>query len=467
VLLSVAAAGRPTLIALGPAVVLAALAWRWPDSIAGLLTCAALAIRPSLDTFSERRLGLGPLTLQPAAVFGAVVLLVGLVLALRRMHEGRRIWPDREVRAAHGWLAAAIAILVLSGVRLFDGLGLAEGTREATRVASIVMVFLLVWWWLEGRPARRATAWLFLVVGLIPPILVALWQRATDHGFWEPGSGLRIQGTFSHPNSFAQYLVPFVFLAIAGIPAARLRDKIWRLGAALGLVVLIMLTYSRTAILILATGLAALVVMHLAWRVRRSLAPIVAVLVFAAAGWLVVGEQVRERFASVSLRRAVEEARVGRSENSFGWRLLNWRGLVLRGLEHPIAGHGAGMTTRLNPLVSTENGVPFNAHNDFVRFFFEGGVLGLACYILYGLLLCRWAVRRARDSEPEAAAIAATLLSMFFLTGGMTELSLHTANQYVLYALLALANAAPPPRSARPTPPTAAAPGWRPPATVR
>ncbi|HXM39266.1 MAG TPA: O-antigen ligase family protein [Gemmatimonadales bacterium] len=441
VLLSAAAAAQPPLAALGPAIVLAALAWRWPDTVLGVVAFVVLALRPSLDIFSERRAGLGPLAWQPAALCGAVVLFAGAVLAVRRRRDGKRIWPDAEVLAAHRWLALALAILVFSGARLYGSMGLAEGVRELGRVASIVAAFLSVWWWLEGRPDRARRGWLFLVLGLIPPLAAAGWQLITGRGFWEPGSGLRIQGTFSHPNSFAQYLAPFVVFAIVGIPGARFPGKVWRIAAALGLSLLIVLTYSRTTILVLATSLVALVLMQLWWRGRRSAGPVLAVLLVAAVGWLAIGGQIRQRFADLSFSGAVENARVGRSENSFGWRLLNWRGLVLRGMDHPFTGHGAGMTTHLNPLVNENNGIPFNAHNDFVRFFFEGGVFGLACYILYGLLLCRWAVRWGRMLGGESAAIAATLVAMIFLTAGMTELSLQTANLYTLYGMLALADA--------------------------
>ena len=66
------------------------------------------------------------------------------------------------------------------------------------------------------------------------------------------------------------------------------------------------------------------------------------------------------------------------------------------GMEHPVTGHGTGMTTVLNPLVNRANGVPYNAHNDFVRFFFETGLLGSLCYAIYAIMLCRWVLRRAR-----------------------------------------------------------------------
>ncbi len=151
----------------------------------------------------------------------------------------------------------------------------------------------------------------------------------------------------------------------------------------------------------------------------------------------------RERFANLSFGRAAWDAAVtGQSENSFTWRLINWGVLTQMGMQHPLLGHGAGMTTVLNPLVSPVNDLPFNAHDDFVRFFFETGVLGLACYGIYGVLLCRWAIGLTRRGPKTAAAkgygVAAALLSLMFLSLGTTELSLNTAILYELYGMLAV-----------------------------
>ncbi len=435
--LSVAAAARPSLAFGAVGAVLLAAAWRWPAAALQVGALASLIVRPSLDMFSERRLGAGPFTGEPAVVFGSGMLLLGIVLLFRRGREGLRAWPDRSLFRAHVWLAATYGVLFLAGWRLYGAVGLGAGIQELARIGSIVSAFFILWWWLEGDPARTKKAWLALSIGAIPPIVVALWQLRTGTGFLEPGDIVRIQGTFSHPNSMGQFLATLVLIVVAGVPRSRGRDRLWRLAVAVGLSLLVALTYSRTAILVLATGLIALLLLQVRLGKRAVLRSVAVVAVFALLGWIVAGGFVRQRFSDVSFgSAAVQGALAGASENSFTWRLINWAGLIRLGLAHPVMGHGAGMTTQLNPVVNENSGVPFNAHDDFVRFFFEGGLLGLFCYVVYGALLCRWAVRR-----PAAAGlgVGAALLAMFFLTAGTTELSLHTANQYTLYALLALA----------------------------
>jgi O-antigen ligase len=430
---------------LGAAFVLLGLAAaRFPRAALLGAGVATFALRPLLDIFSERRLGLGPLSTDPAVFLGIGVLTVALVVGARRVASGQRLFPDATALRAHVWLFVAYGLMVFSGWRLFGIAGLGEGIREAVRITSIVAAFLALWWWKETDPRFYSRGWTFLALGTTGAIAVAVWQLVTGAGFYEPDGLHRIQGTFSHPNSFGQYLAPLVLVAVSAVLMMRGAARLAAIAVAVTLAALLVLTFARTAILVLVVGLVGLLVAHARGSGTRTMASmILAGIVLGIVVWSGFGEAIRARFEGVSVGGgAWQDALVGQSENSFQWRLINWSGLVLLGLQHPLLGHGAGMTTQLNPLVNSDNGIPFNAHNDFVRFFFEGGVVGLLLYIAYGFVLCRWMFRLAREGSAArrgaALAVAVAFASMFFLTAGTTELSLHTANQYELYGLLVL-----------------------------
>ncbi len=415
-----------------------------------------LVVRPCVDVFSERRLGLGPFAPNPSVVLGLVVLGIAGVHAVRRARAGLSWWPERGVWRAHLFLFAAYGIALVSGTRLYGVGGFMQGIREVVRVGSIVAAFFVVLWWVGADRARYRRGWAYLLVGLIVPIGVALWQLVTGTGFLETDGLNRLQGTFSHPNSFGLYLVPFVLITLGTAVRTSGVQRLFAFLGAAALTWLILLTYSRTALLVLAMGLLALPALHARHIGLRALGRSLAVvLVLVAVGWLLAGNLVRERFADLSLgRSALDAAQSGASENSYTWRLINWTVLIDLGLEHPVTGHGAGMTTVLNPIVNMDNGVPYNAHNDLVRFFFESGLLGLLCYLVYALLLCRWAVHWARAAAPEfsatALAIAATWLAFLLLSLGNTELSLNTAILYTMYGMLALVVGASAPAAASP-----------------
>jgi O-antigen ligase len=437
--LAAAAAIWPRAAALSGLALLGAIVWHHPRAAQHAISFAALAVRPSLDQFSERQLGLGPFALQPAAIFGGLVLVAGVVLALRRSRDGLRLWPDRGLLWTHGWLAAAYGIMTIAGVWWYGSQGAGQAVREVLRVASIVAAFLVMYWWLDEDPRAVQRAWLYLGLGAVLPILVALEQFVTGTGFIEPDGTVRLQGTFSHPNSFGQYLIPFVCALVVG--SGR---RVTRMSLAVALSVVVALTYSRTAILALAAALAIALVLETRLEAGRATRLIAVVMVVGGAIWLLAGELITRRFTGIAFDSAsIQDALAGQSENSFQWRVINWSGLILLGLNHPWMGHGAGMTTVLNPIVNEDTGVPFNAHDDYVRFFFEGGVTALVCYLVFQALLIAWLVRRSRvvagPQRSAAIALGGALCGMTFLTAGTTELSLHTANQYVLYGVLAIA----------------------------
>jgi hypothetical protein len=242
-------------------------------------------------------------------------------------------------------------------------------------------------------------------------------------------------------------LVPFILFAVAGIGAASATGRVTRLAAAAAITVVLALTYSRTAALVLVTGLVVLPFLQARLLGARAvLRGLIVIVTFAAVGWFIAGDLVRERFSGLRLgEEAIEAARTGAIETSLEWRLVNWGGLVTLGMTHPLTGHGLGMTTKLNPLMDYKTGLPFTAHDDFVRMFFEAGAIGLFLYVLYGALLCFWALGKARSAQPEysptALAVAAALIAMFFLTAGTAELGTQTAVQYELYGMLALMTA--------------------------
>lgn len=420
------------------------LIWTWPNVALEIGVVLALTVRPWVDVFSERRAGLGAFVPNPAVLLGLLVLGIAATYAVRRVRVGAPLWPDRRLYVAHLFLFAAYGVALASGARLYGGAGFVQGTREVIRVASVLACFFLVFWWVEADSARYRRGWAYLLVGLAGAVSVALWQLATSTGFLQTVGLNRLQGTFSHPNSFGQYLIPFILFSLGAAVSTNGGRRVLLLLGATGLTWLTLLTYSRTVLLVLVVGLVTLPLLHARQLGVRALVRSLAVaLMLGAVGWLLAGDVIRERFANLSLGRdALSAALSGSSENSFEWRLINWSVLIGIGLEHPIAGHGAGMTSVLNPIVDVDSGVPYNAHNDFVRFFFEGGLLGLLGYLAYAMLLCWWAVWRARAAGPGLApgayAIAAGWVSMLLLSAGNTELSLHTANLYALYGMLAL-----------------------------
>jgi len=200
----------PQLAGLVLLVALAGAAWRWPNATLNVATFVVLTVRPTLDIFSERRLGLGPLATSPAVILGLAVLWTAVILGIRRGRDRQPLWPDRHLRLAHLLLLLAYGLAIVSGYLHYGSAAFGTGLREALRMASVIAGFLIVLWWAGGAVGRYRKGWAYIAAGAVVPVSLALWQLVTVSGNLETEGINRLQGTFSHPHTLGPYVVPFI-----------------------------------------------------------------------------------------------------------------------------------------------------------------------------------------------------------------------------------------------------------------
>jgi O-antigen ligase len=419
------------------------LAFAFPKALTVVGAIAASVIRPSLDLFASVSLPGG----NPASVFGGIMLIWGVVVGMARVYRGLPLWPNRRFAIPQLLLIALHVVIFIGGLE-FSGMGeFAVGARELARFSSITAAgFLAVWWQDDSHDSGWHSALLVVLASSVIPIAAGILQAVNGTGNHEDGNLNRVFGSFTHPLSYGSYLLPLVVLGIAGV--VRLRGSARFLAAAYAFTTatLLFLTYNRTTILLVAFAIVLYSLLELArFRMTDVVRLAAGLAIVLTLGWIVFGNQVAERFSDVSITAgAVQEALSSGSQNSFQWRIVNWAVLIQLGLAHPLIGHGLGMTTVLNPLIQASSGIPFNAHDDYVRFFFEGGITGLALYVLFVGSFSAWLLRARKNLRAEDVsivhAIIAALACLFVLSLGTTEMSLQSAvlsQSYLLMAIVA------------------------------
>lgn len=153
------------------------------------------------------------------------------------------------------------------------------------------------------------------------------------------------------------------------------------------------LTFSRTSLL---AGLAALVVLAaLTGRIPRRVALGASVVVALAA--ILLAQPVAARFAAPApderdARRLLDVSGHGRAEL--------WRSAWDQGLEHPIAGGGAGTWARSYVEERRSTAAPANAHSLPLETFAELGLVGVGLLGLFAVVVARGGSR-----DPVAAAV--------------------------------------------------------------
>ena len=263
---------------------------------------------------------------------------------------------------------------------------------------------------------------------------LAIFQVVTGTGFVEEGKA-QIQRAFGsdvHPVSFAiQMVAALVVLECIRSKTGQHRGLWYITIMAVGIAVLY-LTYARTA------WIMALITLAFAFSASAS-RPTKLVFLVVGAPILLVVLVTSDRFSNLNglslflsnftLDNLVFDYRY--IDNSVSWRIVNWGYGFQQALEKPMLGFGPGQS-------ASSSYFNLEMHNIFLETFFEGGVFGLAAFLilLSGLFRIHRLMPRQSKSDHYCCALAngfglSLLLAVFFSTSFVDQLM-----SFILYFLL-------------------------------
>lgn len=367
-----------------------------------LLLCLLIVVRMSLDYSSEYfSVTLFDITLTLSQLLGIGIAFFGLfILALKREMVPR--FP----------LIAPFLILFLWGsATLAYSIASRETLAELLRFFDLFTLGFLAYAAVEKTGDFKKLLLAFFVSGILP-IAFALYQFAFSLGFQDDAISIpRIFGTFSHPNVFSLYLfalIVFGFLFFLIFTRTN-RDRLFMLFLLGAFVLTLLLTFARVAwiAVFIFTFLLAL------FRYRLLLFPLILFPLIL----FVFSENFQER---------VIESFAATPDSSIVWRQNLWHDVTTKSVQDGNYWLGSGMDTF--PIVSESlRGERFGSndpHNDFVKFFVEGGAIGIAVYLLYLASIFFILIRNYFQSRPDSALrLSFGILTLFFFAIGIASLS--------------------------------------------
>jgi len=340
------------------------------------LLVAVLAIRTLVDGGEYWfTITLGSFTVSAAQYLGVLIPILTAVVLLRAR---QRIFVPR-VFVLYG------SILVIGLASLAWSISPTATASDALRLVSILCIALLVPIAITSVARLEGLFWSLVIVS-VAPSAVALAQVALGIGISDDAVAFaRPFATFSHPNTFALYLV-FTIMA-AGFLWLRFRSFGARTFLTLLILtqgLLLLLTYTRIAWLSLAlSGTLAL------WHYRRVwLVPLV---LLASLVFLVP-----------SIQNRVLEIFDTQPSSSTSWRQGLWTDMYakIRFDDREFLGNGfATFTLYAEDFRGSDLG-SVDPHNDFIRFGVELGVLGVVLLSVVWVGIFRTLRRAYRTSAP-------------------------------------------------------------------
>jgi len=373
--------------------------------------------------------------------FGGITLvdlLIGLTLVAWLMSG---VW-HRQITLHPARLAWPLFVFVWVGaLSLTQATSWREGVPEWLKWVEFALVYVLAIQLLDRRWRWYIMAGLFLA-GVGQAILGAyqFLRQAGPEAFVLMGRFMRAYGTFRQPNPYAGYLGYLAPVAVS-LSLDRLKlwwaVRVWRnlvVGLAYGCVAValvggIIMSWSQGAWLGLVAGLLVVVVLHSRWAAGLTCALITIVILVAllpGPGFLTSGRMLPPSIAGrlAELANYVSAPDLARSEitdENFSVleRLAHWAAGLNMFADHPWLGVGIGNYA----VAYGRYALPHwyeplgHAHNVYLNFLAETGILGTAAFASLWLASIWHALRQAGQADRARAALAIGLLgTLIYLT---------------------------------------------------
>lgn len=416
--------------------------------LAGCGALLAILIRPWLGlpllALAIPFAALQPLPVGNLPIDGADALLLVIVLAwiAQGLVRGQVVLPPTPLAGAMLLLVAALSLSLLNAPSYREGL---------PELLKWVQVLILYWCVAACLPARHV-GW--LLAGMLAAgagqALLGLYQFLTQTGpepFVLLGRFMRASGTFGQPNPYAGYLGLVAPLAISLALWAWTAGQAWwlRLGLT-GIAMLtslgLLLSWSRGAWIAFAAATMVVVLAH-----ARRAAPLVVLVGALAIGLAfllgaadllpgsVIGRlsDLEEYLGLVDIRSVeIDDANFSVIE-----RVAHWQAALAMWADKPWLGVGIGNYATVYPDFALPRWQePLgHAHNVYLNFAAEAGLLGFLSYLVLWLAAGWQALRALNRGDLLGAAIAAGVL------GVLTHATIHNLfdNLWVQHSYLQLA----------------------------
>ncbi len=321
-------------------------------------------------------------------VLNVLLFTVFATWALRRVAARERIVRRGRMGGLLLGIVGLAALSIVRGAAFPTGYHYEaiEAAWGLVRCAMTFAIYFLVLWMARGPRDRRHLTWA-IVIGLLAESLITI-------AYGRNGRGGRAIGSFGQPNELGGFLAMFTAFAVAQLPAARsLWTKLLLVGTGAAGGLALVMTVSRGAVLALVAAL-----FYVGLRSSRILTAVLLLVLLSSPLW--APDYLKERMTGTQVTS--ESSDDVALEGSAQLRVDTWRAIMNVVSAHPLDGVGFSGLEAVLPDMGTAMGVEVKdtAHNTFLRFLGEMGVLGLALFLL--LLWRCWSLGH------EAMRLAAT-----------------------------------------------------------
>jgi O-antigen ligase len=327
-------------------------------------------------------------------------------------------------------LTAPFALIILWGIfSLLFSVAPGSSLTEIIRIFDFFVIAFLAFLFVKTKADYNFLLKALFLSALIPSV-VALYQYINNIGFSDADVSIpRIFGTFAHPNTLSLYL--FTMLVVCTLyytwneKTLDDRHRFFFFAGSFFLGFLLFLTFARVAWIITFFFILVMAVT----KARKLLVPLILIPLILI-------------LLSTSFQDRIRESLSPDPDSSIVWRQNLWADVIQKTAQDDRRLTGSGINTF--PLITENLRGPLlgsnDAHNDFVKFYVEGGIIGLFIFCLYLFLLFHILFQVKKTVPVESPLLQITSIMIVFLAC-LTLASLsdnifkNTPVQWIFFAL--------------------------------
>lgn len=311
---------------------------------------------------------------------------------------------------------------------------------ESIKFINLALIFVLSYIFVKRDKISTSALLKTIILSAIVPIMFGVYQIILGQGISTFGINGRIYGTFAHPNVFAFFILFLLFLHIqfSSISPTQFweKNKNLRTTIYLFLIFLILMTYTRVALV----GLAVFLLIIGVLKYRKMLAGVIISVIIASAIFFPLGLWLKTNTNYNLQKIGLVERLTTRDEDadSIAWRQALIRESIPIIASKPILGYGYGTF----PLVWEENRGPWHdwddsaeAHNDYLRLSLEIGLIGLLLYLILLSILFFQSGKSALNKKQQIKHLYLFAWTSAFIVISLSDNMLHhTAIMWLMWS---------------------------------
>jgi O-antigen ligase len=347
--------------------------------------------------------------------------LINIVIICAVLFNINRIWRRVPLKLLATWLP--FLLIAFAAVLYSPEQVQVDGFRKFLTYVTFSGMFVLAF--ALARSEHDVIFYLKVVLlSSVIPVLYGLFQAASRIDLYQCKAvectvgteDFRVQSTFSHPNIFAFYVLAIIGVVLFMLSSGRIsiggRFRLVLNGYLIPLLVALIMTKTRSAwmgclILFLVYGL----VYDKRVLILVLVAPIFALFVPA----------ISDRVLDLLSRGYYNGGNAGANVNSLAWRMLLWRGAIGYVWQQPMFGFGLDSFHFYSPQFFPLELKGTFAHNVFIQFLFEMGLIGLLSFLWIFWRCYVWVIRYWQ-TDRRGLTMVAGILGTFLVTAASDNL---------------------------------------------